>query len=186
MCDSRGERIIWVPYHWESLFLQPCLFTYCVVLNGGLPCPLRRSHLSPCLTLVSPVAALSRSTWTTWRRRTSAWSSGSTSWRRRSSRSLRRAVMACTKGWVWTHIYALGAIRPVLWMLSCIGSAVQAAWLLSRAAGSSLTVISTDRRSQAALQQFMQCCQSYISACAAVFWDAAVPSGLSPTMGHPN
>lgn len=79
---------------------QPCLFTYYVVLNGGLRCPLQKTHLSSCLTLVSAVAALSRSTWTTWRRRTSAWSSGSTSWRRRSSRSLRRAAMTCTGGWV--------------------------------------------------------------------------------------
>lgn len=49
-----------------------------------------------CLT----VTVLCRSTWMTWRRRTSASSSASTSWRRGSSRSMRRAAKTCTARWV--------------------------------------------------------------------------------------
>lgn len=55
-----------------------------------------------CLT----VTVLCRSTWMTWRRRTSVSSSASTSWRREYSRSTRRAVKMYTVRWVlrnrWT------------------------------------------------------------------------------------
>lgn len=53
-----------------------------------------------CLT----VTVLCHSTWMTWRRRTSASSSASTSWRREYSKSTRRAVKMSTVRWVaWGH-----------------------------------------------------------------------------------
>lgn len=54
------------------------------------------AHWRSCLT----VTVLCRSTWMTWRRRTSASSSVSTSWRRGYSRSMRRAAKTCTARWV--------------------------------------------------------------------------------------
>lgn len=58
-----------------------------------------------CLT----VTVLCRSTWMTWRRRTSASSSASTSWRRGYSRSMRRAAKTCTARWVRARLWARAA-----------------------------------------------------------------------------
>lgn len=76
------------------------------------------AHWRSCLT----VTVLCRSTWMTWRRRTSASSCASTSWRRGYSRSMRRAAKTCTARWV-THP------SGVAW--ACLAESEALAWLSS-------------------------------------------------------
>lgn len=64
-----------------------------------------------CLT----VTVLCHSTWMTWRGRTSASSSASTSWRRGYSRSTRRAVRMSTGRWVAGMQRAMTSVCPCVW-----------------------------------------------------------------------
>lgn len=64
-----------------------------------------------CLT----VTVLCHSTWMTWRGRTSASSSASTSWRRGYSRSMRRAVRMSTGRWVAGMQRAMTSVCPWVW-----------------------------------------------------------------------
>lgn len=79
-----------------------------------------------CLT----VTELCHSTWMTWRRKTSASSSASTSWRRGYSRSMRRAAKMSTARWV-----------KQLWLMKWMGTCVTGdewawKWFLFRGWGS--------------------------------------------------
>lgn len=121
-----------------------------------------------CLT----VTVLCHSTWMTWRGRTSASSSASTSWRRGYSRSTRRAVRMSTVRWV------LGMQRAVTSACPCVWSVCVCVYVKS-----GLSEALTVKKNSGSISEFASLRFLSLSFCNPA-WDRPLPSSLLTVCRH--